>query len=95
MRAYVDHVLALLPFEPAAHQRLGGPACTYVGHPLVERLSWMRGLDPAPLKTRLGISENEQVLVVLPGSRASEVTRLMAPFGAAVDRLAEQGIRPW
>jgi lipid-A-disaccharide synthase len=94
MRAYVDHVLALLPFEPAAHQRLGGPACTYVGHPLVERLSWMRGLDPAPLKTRLGISENEQVLVVLPGSRASEVTRLMAPFGAAVDRLAEQGIRP-
>jgi lipid-A-disaccharide synthase len=28
MRAYVDHVLALLPFEPRAHQRLGGPPCT-------------------------------------------------------------------
>ena len=35
MRAYVDHVLALLPFEPEAHQRLGGPTCTYIGHPLI------------------------------------------------------------
>ena len=34
MRAYVDHVLALLPFEPAVMQRLGGPPCTFVGHPL-------------------------------------------------------------
>ena len=42
MRAYVDHVLALLPFEPAAHERLGGPPCTYVGHPLIERLDWLR-----------------------------------------------------
>ncbi len=38
MRDYVDCVLALLPFEPEAHERLGGPRCVYVGHPLVERL---------------------------------------------------------
>ena len=36
MRRYVDHVLALLPFEPAAHECLGGPPCTYVGHPVTE-----------------------------------------------------------
>ena len=42
MRAYVDHVLALLPFEPEAHRRLGGPPCTYVGHPLIERLDELR-----------------------------------------------------
>jgi Lipid A disaccharide synthetase len=42
MRAYVDHVLALLPFEPAAMQRLGGPPCTFVGHPLSERVASMR-----------------------------------------------------
>ena len=35
-------VLALLPFEPEAHARLGGPACTYVGHPLIERLAALR-----------------------------------------------------
>src|SRR5246500_1182321 len=33
MRRYVDHVLALLPFEPAAYQRLAGPACSHVRHP--------------------------------------------------------------
>ena len=41
MRPYVDHLLALLPFEPEAHARLGGPACTYVGHPLIERAPWI------------------------------------------------------
>ncbi len=42
MRAYVDHVLALLPFEPATHERLGGPPCTYVGHPVVEIANRLR-----------------------------------------------------
>src|ERR1700682_5930766 len=39
MHGYVDHVLAILPCEPRVHQRLGGPPCTYVGHPLLERLA--------------------------------------------------------
>ena len=42
MRAYVDCVLALLPFEPEAYRRLKGPACVYVGHPLIERLDALR-----------------------------------------------------
>src|SRR5437868_4372139 len=42
MRAYVDEVLAILPFEPAAFARLGGPHCTYVGHPLAERIGELR-----------------------------------------------------
>lgn len=91
MRAYVDHVLALLPFEPEAHARLGGPPCTYVGHPLIERLTFIRGLDPMPLARRLGLSADRQLLVVLPGSRPSEVGRLLAPFGEALQRLRERG----
>lgn len=88
MRAYVDHVLALLPFEPDAHARLGGPACTYVGHPMIEQLDWLRALDPAPLARRLGLDSARPVLVVLPGSRVSEVTRLAPIFGAAVHKFA-------
>jgi len=49
MARYVDHILAILPFEPDAHRRLGGPACSYVGHPLVEKLDWMASLDPESL----------------------------------------------
>jgi lipid-A-disaccharide synthase len=91
MRRYVDHVMAILPFEPAVHQRLGGPACTYVGHPLIEQAERLAGLDTAPLADRLGLHPDRPVLVVLPGSRTSEVSRLMKPFGDAIDRLVDQG----
>jgi lipid-A-disaccharide synthase len=91
MRGYVDHVLALLPFEPDAHARLGGPPCTYVGHPLIERADWIRALDTLPLAKRLTLAPDAHLLVVLPGSRASEVGRLMQPFGAALKRLIERG----
>ncbi len=90
MRPYVDHVMALLPFEPEAHGRLGGPPCTYVGHPLIERLNDFKAADAEELKHRLGLSD-KPVLLVLPGSRRSEVERLMEPFGAALDRLSLRG----
>ncbi len=89
MRPYVDHLLALLPFEPEAHARLGGPACTYVGHPLIERVAWIDGLETESLRARLGLTTGLPVLVVLPGSRPSEVSRLMAPFGETVEALRQ------
>jgi len=91
MRGYVDHVLALLPFEPDAHVRLGGPPCTYVGHPLIERMGWIAALDTAPLAKRLALAADTHLVVVLPGSRASEVARLMQPFGEALAKLLAQG----
>jgi lipid-A-disaccharide synthase len=90
MRPYIDHLLALLPFEPAAHTRLGGPACSYVGHPLIERAPWIDGLDAEALRSRLGLRSGLPILVVLPGSRPSEVSRLMAPFGETVGALHQK-----
>lgn len=90
MRPHVDHVMALLPFEPAAHERLGGPPCSYVGHPLIERLDEIRTADAAGLADRLGIAD-KPAIVVLPGSRRSEVERLMQPFGEALARLQLRG----
>lgn len=92
MRAYVDHVLALLPFEPEAHGRLGGPLCTYVGHPLAERIEDIRTVDADGLARRLGLKRDKPVLLVLPGSRVSEVTRLFGDFGGAVAGLRADGI---
>lgn len=93
MRRYVDHVMALLPFEPEVHRRLGGPPCTYTGHPMIERMPWIAALDPAPLAARIGLRAGEHVLVILPGSRMSEVSRLMQPFGETVGRLHAAGHR--
>lgn len=94
MRRYVDHVLALLPFEPEVHARLGGPPCTYVGHPLIEQKPWIDTLDTAPLASRLKIKPDQPVLVVLPGSRRSEVSKLIQPFGDAVTALHARGVMP-
>ena len=91
MRGYVDEVLALLPFEPAAHERLGGPHCTYVGHPLIERMDEIAFADTAALAKRLGIATERDVLVVLPGSRRSEAERLLGVFGETVRLLAKKG----
>ncbi len=90
MKSYIDHVLALLPFEPAAHERLGGPPCSYVGHPLIERFEEIRNADGKALAAKLGLEAGLPVLVVLPGSRPNEVQRLMAPFRDAASLLTER-----
>ncbi len=85
MRHYIDHVLALLPFEPEVHRKLGGPTCTYVGHPLVEQIAELR--PNAQEATRR--EQGTPLLLVLPGSRKNEIRRLIEPFGKAVERIAK------
>jgi lipid-A-disaccharide synthase len=88
MRAYVDHVLALLPFEPEEYRRLHGPPCSYVGHPLTEQISTLRpGVEEQRRR-----NEVPPVLLVLPGSRRSEIRHHMSIFGEALDRLQAGGV---
>lgn len=91
MTAYVDHVLCLLPFEPDALERLGGPAATYVGHKLVRdgglEQAWQARLERA-------FDPRSPVLCLLPGSRRSEVKSLLPFFGETVGELAKLGPAP-
>jgi lipid-A-disaccharide synthase len=87
MRSYVDHVLALLPFEPASYRELHGPPCSYVGHPLVEQIATLRP-DAAEQQRR---DAEPPVLLVLPGSRRSEIRHHLAIFGEALGRLRAAG----
>jgi lipid-A-disaccharide synthase len=88
MRRYIDHVLALLPFEPEAYRRLRGPPCSYVGHPLIEQIGLLRpGMDEQ--KRRDG---QPPVLLVLPGSRRSEIRHHMAVFGETLGLLRAQDV---
>ncbi len=86
MRAYVDHVLALLPFEPQAHRDLGGPPCTYVGHPLAAEVAKLRPNADEALRRRA----DPPVILVLPGSRSGEIRRHTAIFGEALALLRER-----
>jgi lipid-A-disaccharide synthase len=91
MTAFVDRVLAILPFEPEVHRQLGGPPCTYVGHPLIERLSVLRS---AAGERRPIVSGGKPVILILPGSRRSEVSRLTPLFGEAIALVAERNGLP-
>jgi len=86
MRSYGDRVLALLPFEPAAMQRLYGPPCIFVGHPLSERVAELRP-DAQEAQRRLA---DPPVLLVLPGSRSGEIERLSWAFGKAARLLSDR-----
>ena len=88
MRAYIDHVLAILPFEPAAHRDLGGPPCTFVGHPLTERIASLRP-DAQEQQRR---DTAPPVLLVLPGSRRGEIRHHMTVFGETLGRLLADGV---
>lgn len=86
MAQVIDHVLALLPFEPP-YMTAHGMTCDFVGHPVVHEP------DATPqqvMEFRKGYGLGEApYLLVLPGSRRSEVDRLMPVFGAAAARFVE------
>ena len=80
MARVVDHVLALLPFEPP-YMQAAGMGCDFVGHPVVA--------EPlASAAERAPFAGPGPLLLALPGSRRGEITRLAPLFGQVVARLA-------
>ncbi len=88
VRAYAktfDHLMALLPFEPPLFRRAGLP-CTFVGHPVLE--CGADRADGGAFRARRGIAPDTPLLCVLPGSRRSELDRMLKPFAGAARILA-------
>lgn len=85
IKAAVDHVLCLLPFEPVIFEAAGIPA-SFVGHPVLE--SGVDAGDGARFRTAHGLAPDAPLLVVMPGSRRMEAKRLLPVFGQALRLLA-------
>ncbi|MDN2564699.1 lipid-A-disaccharide synthase [Aquibium sp. A9E412] len=90
MRPHVDDVLCLLPFEPEALARLGGPPGTFVGHRL-SRDERLQAAARAQRERTVPPADAPKTLLVLPGSRRSEVRSLAGPFGEVIALLAGRG----
>ena len=86
MLAYVDHVLAVLPFEPDAMRALGGPATTYVGHRLVADRN-VRAVRDAQKARPAAAGLRPATCLLLPGSRGSEIDKLLPVFGETMQEL--------
>ena len=79
------HVMALLPFEPEFFTRYDVD-CTYVGHPVLESGA-DRG-DGKAFRAKHGIAPDATLISVLPGSRSTEIERLLPVFGAGLTMVA-------
>lgn len=77
IRRSADHVLCIFPFEPELLSK-HGIASTYVGHPIANVIP----LEPdrAAARQKLGLRDEDMVVAILPGSRASEVQYLAQRF---------------
>ena len=78
MSQFIDHVLALFPFEPP-YMEAEGIECDFVGHPIagIPKVSVEQVFE---FQTRIGLNPKYLTLVILPGSRSSEVKRLLPVF---------------
>ncbi|MBY6089483.1 lipid-A-disaccharide synthase [Maritimibacter alkaliphilus] len=84
MAKMIDHVLALFPFEPP-YMEAAGMACDFVGHPVTTRPQATEA-EAAAFRLHQGLGE-APVVLLLPGSRKGEVTRLAPVLGVVLDEL--------
>lgn len=93
MAPFIDHVLALFPFEPPLMQA-SGMTCDFVGHPVVAQPIATPG-EAAAFRAAQGIAPDQPLALCLPGSRRGEVARLGPGFDEALMRLRdrEPGLR--
>ena len=82
---FVDHILALFPFEPRYFRDVG-IKCDFVGHPIVtESLADEESI--AEFKNEYSLAD-EPIILCLPGSRKSEIDRLMPVFGETLEKFS-------
>jgi lipid-A-disaccharide synthase len=83
LAAAVDHLICIHDFETPFYKPYGLP-CTVCGHPALGRF---KPGDGAALRTRQGWSKKEKVILILPGSRASEIRRVGPTLWRAAELL--------
>ena len=87
IRQSVDNVLCLFPFEPPLLHK-HGIAATYVGHPLASSIPLSP--DKVLVRQSLGVSPDQKLIALLPGSRTSEIEHMTPLFFAASKILEKQ-----
>lgn len=89
MLAYVDRVLAVLPFEPEAMKRLAGPETVFVGHRLTNDPDLLRVRSLRAERPIKSVGE-EKTILLLPGSRSAEIKSLLPVFGEAAREFSQR-----
>jgi len=92
MARFVDHLLAILPFEPEVHERLKGPPTTYVGHPLIEKIDRLRHSARLFLSPPQGRNQASQLGERAPGTTLDVEIFEKEEHSVMVSRMAPRAI---
>ena len=84
MKEYVTHILSIYPFEPAIYRELDGPPSLYVGNTLFDNI-----LEKENLKSTN--NSEKKIILFMPGSRASEIDKLLEPSIESFNYMASSG----
>lgn len=89
IRSTVDKMLVVFPFEEKLYKKNNIPA-EFVGHPMLERLASHNYLSKYELKEKYHLDQGKEILLLLPGSRKHEVTKIFPSVIKAAEKLAEE-----
>ena len=82
-----DKLMTLLPYEPPYFEKYG-LECVFTGHPVIENTANLSD-DYQSFRKKYGIPENATLISVLPGSRNSEIKRLIPVFKQVIGKLSK------
>ena len=83
----MNRMMTLLPFEPAYFEKFG-LRCDFAGHPVIEITASLTG-DLETFKMKRHIPLQGTILCVLPGSRSSEIKKMIPVFKKVISHLKE------
>lgn len=86
IKANVDKMLLIFPFETEIYQEAGIPAA-FVGHPLIEKIKIELGREAFARK--FGLDPARRIITLLPGSRGSELSFHMPVLAEAAARIRD------
>jgi len=90
MATYLDHLLALFPFEPEMYYG-SGLNCSFVGHPIAQQMKGYSALSENVNEKAAKKDKTEVIIAVLPGSRAGLIKKLLPTMLDAFNRLFYEG----
>lgn len=74
IKKVVNHIALIFPFEEELYRKAGVKG-TFVGHPLLDEMQVKQ--TPDEIKKELNLGDAEQIVALLPGSRKSEIQKLL------------------
>lgn len=78
IKAAIDHMFVILPFEKEFYEKKHGFPVHFVGHPLLDAISNRPDVNQADFRSLYQLHPTKPIIALLPGSRKQEVQKMLS-----------------